>query len=260
MLPESEYSNLQHLDRTESRLLIYNKTEVMPTGQRLLTVKNPKNDETYKVRFIVVKSDCKPILGLGAVQHMQLITVNNENIAVVTKSKDDDLMKTYQDVFTGEGRLERDLHLVTDDMVTPVVKLPCQKFKWPLSVRENVTSELERLTKMDIVTPVDTQTDWISRFVVVAKSNNKIRLCIDPKPLNKALQRNDYATPAIYDMLPDLQEARFFTHLDAKNGYGTYSWMRTAVSSLHLRLRSGSTDGYACHLAYHQLRKSSSDE
>ena len=222
VLHESEYRrvtddcNLQHLDRAESRLLIYNKTEVIPTGQRILTVKNPKNDKTYKVRFIVVKSDCKPILGLGAVHHMQLITVNNENIAVVTTSKDEDLMKTYQDVFTGEGRLERDLHLVTDDMVTPVVKLPCQK--WPLSVGENVTSELERLTKMEIVTPVDTQTDLISRCVVVAKSNNKIRLCIDPKPLNKALKRNDYATPAIYDVLPDLQEARYFTHLDAKNG------------------------------------------
>ena len=222
VLPDSEYRrvtgdcNLQHLDRAESRLLMYNKTEVMPTGQRILTVKNPKNDETYKVRFIVVKSDCKPILGLRAVQHMQLITVNNENIAVVTTSKDDDLMKTYQDVFTGEGRLEGDLHLVTDDTVTPV-KLPCRK--WPLSVRENVKSELERLTKMEIVTPVDTPTDWISSLVVVAKSNNKIRLCIDPKPLNKALKRNNYAMPTIDDVLPDLQEARYFTHLDAKNGF-----------------------------------------
>ena len=222
VLPESEYirvtgdSNLQHLDRAESKLLMYNKTEVIPTGQRILTVKNPKNEETYKVRFIVVKSDCKPILGLRAVQHMQLITVNNENIAVVTTSKDDDLMKTYQDVFTGEGRLEGDLHLVTDDTVTPV-KLPCRK--WPLSVRENVKSELERLTKMEIVTPVDTPTDWISSLVVVAKSNNKIRLCIDPKPLNKALKRNDYAMPTIDDVLPDLQEARYFTHLDAKNGF-----------------------------------------
>ena len=67
---------------------------------------------------------------------MQLITVNNENIAVVTTSKDDDLMKTYQDVFTGEGRLERDLHLVTDDTTVTPIKLPCRK--WPLSVRENV--------------------------------------------------------------------------------------------------------------------------
>ena len=116
VLPESEY------------------TEVMPTGQRILTVKNPKNDETYTVRFIVVKSDCKPILGLRAVQHMQLITVNNENIAVVTTSKYDDLMKTYQDVFTGERRLEGDLHLVTYDTsqvtvpeVAPVSKGKCQK-------------------------------------------------------------------------------------------------------------------------------------
>ena len=92
VLPESEYirvtgdSNLQHLDRAE-KLLMYNNTEVIPTGQRILTVKNPKNEGTYKVRFIVGKSDCKPILGLRAVQHMQLITVNNENIAVVTTSK-----------------------------------------------------------------------------------------------------------------------------------------------------------------------------
>ena len=162
VLPESEYirvtgdSKLQHLERTESKLHMYNKTEVIPTGQRILTVKNPKNEETYKVRFIVVKSDCKPILGPRAVQHMQLITVNNENIAVVTASKDDDLMKTYQDVFTGQGRLEGDLHLVTDDTVTPV-KLPCRK--WPLSVRENVKSELERWTDMEIVTPVDAPTD-----------------------------------------------------------------------------------------------------
>ena len=74
VLPETEYiqvtgdSNLQHLERAESKLLMYNKTEVMPTGQGILTVNNPKN-ETYKVHFIVVKSDCKPILGLRAVQH-----------------------------------------------------------------------------------------------------------------------------------------------------------------------------------------------
>ena len=44
VLPESEYirvtgdSNLQHLERAESKLLMYNTTEVMPTGQRIFTV------------------------------------------------------------------------------------------------------------------------------------------------------------------------------------------------------------------------------
>ena len=83
----------------------------------------------------------------------------------------------------------------------------------------NVKSELERLTEMNIITPVDTPTDWISSLVVVAKSDKTIRLCIDPKPLNRALKRNDYAMPTIEDVLPELQGARYFTHLDAKNGF-----------------------------------------
>ena len=33
-------------------------------------------------------------------------------------------MKTYQDVFTGEGRLDGDLHLVTYDTVTSQVTVP----------------------------------------------------------------------------------------------------------------------------------------
>ena len=202
-------------------------------------MKNPKNEETYKGCVIVVKIDGKPILGLRAVQHMQLITVNNEKIAVVTTSKDDDLMKTYQDVFTCEVRLEGDLHLVTDDTVTPVT-LPCRK--WPLSVGENVKSELERLTKMEIVTPVDTPTDGISSLVVVGKSNN------------------DYAMPTIDDVLPDLQEARYFTHLDANNGFWHVQLDEDSSFLLRSRLHSGRTDGYACHLVYHQLRKSSCDE
>ena len=72
---------------------------------------------------------------------------------------------------------------------------------------------------MNIITPVDTPTDWISSLVVVAKSDKTVRLCIDPKPLNRALKRNDYAMPTIEDALPELQGARYFTHLDAKNGF-----------------------------------------
>ena len=80
VLPESEYarvtddSNLIHLQHTKTKLIMYNKTEVFPTGQRILDVRNPKNNENYKVRFIVVRRDCKPIIGLRAVQHMQLIS------------------------------------------------------------------------------------------------------------------------------------------------------------------------------------------
>ena len=42
--------------------------------------------------------------------------------------------------------------------------------------------ELECLQKMDIITPlrVDETADWCNSFVLVAKANGKVRLCLDP--------------------------------------------------------------------------------
>ena len=56
-------------------------------------------------------------------------------------------------------------------------------------------------------------------MVVATKRNGKIRLCIDPKPLNKALKRSYYPLPAIDNLLPKLTNARVFTLVDAKNGF-----------------------------------------
>lgn len=62
-------------------------------------------------------------------------------------------------------------------------------------------------------------TDWVSAIVVNKKSNGKIRLCLDPKPLNKTLKPCHHPIPTIEDVLPDLANAKVFTKLDCKNGY-----------------------------------------
>ena len=53
----------------------------------------------------------------------------------------------------------------------------------------------------------------------MSSSVDKIRLCIDQKPLNKALLRNNYPTPTIDDLLPDLSKARVFFGCRQKNGF-----------------------------------------
>ena len=76
------------------------------------------------------------------------------------------------------------LHFELDPTIPPV-KLPVCKIPLPLT-----GSLKEELVGLDILAPVDTPTDSISAMVIVKKSNGKIRLCINPKPLNKALKRN----------------------------------------------------------------------
>ena len=51
------------------------------------------------------------------------------------------------------------------------------------------------------------------------KPNGKLRVCLGPKPLNKALKRNHYPLPTIDDLLSELSKARVFSVVDVKNGF-----------------------------------------
>ncbi|XP_033731751.1 uncharacterized protein K02A2.6-like [Pecten maximus] len=220
---------LSKLNHTNKTLIMFNKTETKPEGKQSILLVNPKNNCKYVLEFVIVEGDFHPILGSQAIQTMNLITVNHghiqRNISEVhdikrsdipdlTKS---DLEKQYPDVFQGEGKFKGDkLHLQIDSSVPPV-KLPVRK--QPLALKERVKGELDRLVEKDIIIPVNEPTDWISSIVVVTKPSGKVRLCIDPQPLNKALKRNHYSMPTLDDILPDLTKARIFSVADAKNGF-----------------------------------------
>ena len=212
------------LDKCNKTLVMYNKSQVKPIGKKSLSVVNPKNNNEYNVEFIVVKGQCKSILGLNTCEQLSLLTINRQNILTVTSTTEvkaslstQDVVGEYEDVFKGvTGKLEGKLHLELDQSVPPV-QLPARRV--PIAVKDNLQAELERLSKLDIIQKVDKPTDWISSLVVTTKKSGKIRLCIDPKPLNKALKRNHYPLPTIEDVLPQLSNARVFTVLDARNGF-----------------------------------------
>jgi len=122
----------------------------------------------------------------------------------------------YKDVFEGDGVLEDKLHLHVDQNVKPV-QMPVRKP--PIALKEKYKMELERLVKRGIIAVLSQPTEWISSTVVVLKPNGKLRVCLDPKPLNKALKRNRYPLPTIEDLLPELCRAQVFSVVDVKNGF-----------------------------------------
>ena len=44
-------------------------------------------------------------------------------------------------------------------------------------------------------------------------------LCIDPRPLDKALKREHYKLPTLDDVLPEFKDANIFTKLDVKEAF-----------------------------------------
>ena len=56
-------------------------------------------------------------------------------------------------------------------------------------------------------------------MVVVPKKNGTLRICLDPKDLNCAIQREHYPLPTIEDIATRLHGAKVFSVLDVRNGF-----------------------------------------
>ena len=89
----------------------------------------------------------------------------------------------------------------------------------PQALADRVKSELERMEDLQVITKVDTPTKWVNSMVVVEKPSGALRICLDPRDLNKAIQRPHYPLKTLNDILPQLSGAHYFTKLDARSGY-----------------------------------------
>ena len=58
----------------------------------------------------------------------------------------------------------------------------------------------------DVITSMDEPTDWVNSIVCnineTPEGKKKIRLCLDPKDLNKNIRREHYYTRTIDELLP----------------------------------------------------------
>lgn len=81
--------------------------------------------------------------------------------------------------------------------------------------------ELKKLEALDIIEKVDGPTPWVSPIVVTPKPKKPgdIRLCVDMRRANTAIQRERHVTPTIDDMILDLNGAKVFSKLDLNAGY-----------------------------------------
>ena len=137
---------------------------------------------------------------------------------------------TYADVFQGLGKFPGEpykLRLKPD--AVPAKHRPT---KVPVHLQDAFHEEVERLVKIDVLEKVTEPTEWVNSFVIVEKvidSSNahspnhvikkSICLCIDPKDLNEALEREPYYSRTIDELISMFAGAKVFTIVDMDKGY-----------------------------------------
>ena len=56
------------------------------------------------------------------------------------------------------------------------------------------------MVKSEVIVQVEEPTEWVSGMVVAEKPNGDVRICIDPKLLNKAIKRQHYKMPTTEEL------------------------------------------------------------
>ena len=115
-------------------------------------------------------------------------------------------------------------------------------------MKPSYSAELDRLLKLGIITDVIEYTGWVNSTIPVKKPGGSLRLCLDPKDLNKNIKQNQWYSKTFDGILPGLPCCTLFTLLDAKFGY--LNVILDIASSLMTTFKphGADSDGYNYHL------------
>ena len=88
----------------------------------------------------------------------------------------------------------------------------------PIELKDDVYKKLQRMVELGVITLVKELTACVNAMVVKHKPNGKLRICLDPSNLNKAIHREQYPSPHL-DLMHRLAGSHTYTKFDTKDGY-----------------------------------------
>ena len=148
--------------------------------------------------------------------------------------KKQDILETYADVFTAIGKfpgLPYKFQLKPN--AKPTIHAPR---KVPIHLQDTFHEEIRNLEALGILEETKDVTEWVNGFVIMEKKlpinsnnshspghsmNKKLRICLDPRDLNEALERKPYYTCSIEEIMGKFHGMTRFTIADFNKGY----WM-----------------------------------
>lgn len=111
----------------------------------------------------------KSLLGLSDSIKLGLVSIGPE---VHTIQQGAPELSKYKDLFDCDtvGKLPVLYHMQIDESVPPAICAPRQV---PLAMKDKVIVELDRMTKLGVITAVVEATEWVSNMVAASKKDGK---------------------------------------------------------------------------------------
>ena len=245
LMPVSAYvkltgdKDLKQLGPIRCKMTTYTKDAIKNLGSVCVFVKYP-GQPTVKLDFNVTNQEgstlicCQDLLSLGLVIPKSGLEDVPADATVISSQVDanqkinnvdkttpivrckEDIRKHFSDCLDGLGKFPgQPYHINVDPNVVPV-RVPCRKVD--IHFEAEFKKQLNQMLQAGVIVPQNEPTPWINSFVIV-HAKDKIRICLDPTNLNKAVIREPYHYRTPSDIFHKLSNAKFFTVIDLKKGY-----------------------------------------
>lgn len=211
--------------KNEFSVFDYSNNKIKIHGTVKLKCFDTEVNKENLAEFIVVDDSFEPILGLDACIRFNLI--KRMDINTLACDSEQVFLKRNSELFSGLGEFPETFSIYLRDNSKPILHY---KKRIPMSLVDRVKDELTKMVKDKIISPVNYPTDWVNNLQIVEKPNGKLRICLDPKPLNACIRREHFLIPTIEDLTSKLANKRVFSVLDLSSGF----W--------HMRLDEKSSD------------------
>ena len=109
------------------------------------------------------------------------------------KALSKDVLSEYNDVFTGLGYIAN-YKIALQEEAVPKQNAPRTV---PIPFRDDLKKTLDEMEKKGHLAKVHEPTDWVSTAADLKKCNGKLRVCLDPRELNKYVKVPKLRLPTI---------------------------------------------------------------
>ena len=212
--------------RTHTILKGYGGSRIKNIGATDLKITH--RNRTITTRFDVASAPpgSPSILGCRQAQELGIISVNlneieRQSTTGLKKLDKKELLEKHRTCFNKIGCFPgRKYKIKMIENPRPVIHSPRSV---PIHILPLYKAELRKMEQEDIIEKVTGPTDWVNsityRITTAKDGTSKIRLCLDPRDLNKNIKREHYPTKALDELLPLLHGKKHFSVIDVKKGY-----------------------------------------
>ena len=169
----------------------------------------------------VTRDKTCPILGLKTATQLGLIqrgsNASSKVDAVFKSLTEQEIKEKFGFVFNGElGKYPGSYRIRLTKDANPKINVPRRV---PHKLIAPLQRKLEEMVKQGVIEEVEHPTDWVNSIVCTEKKDGSIRLCLDPRELNKYIKREHFTIPTFQEIVAKLGKPRFFTIVDQSSAF-----------------------------------------